>query len=190
MTDKRSNIILNKGFQFRFSFYVCSWLMTLSLVYPLIIANVFDFLIAALAHDPLGPQVAGLLDARNSLLWLLVMMQFILTGLIFVISLFMSHKIVGPLFKLKQFFREVTAGNISQTLSFRKKDYFQDLVAEYNTMMESIRGRFEKSSASVASAAVLIEKALGKASPESRHDLQVALNLLKEIEKNKQVIIN
>jgi hypothetical protein len=38
---KRSIILINKDFQFRFSFYVCSWLIALSFVYPLIIANVF-----------------------------------------------------------------------------------------------------------------------------------------------------
>ena len=180
MAHKRRIILLNRDFQFRFSFYVCSWLITLSLAYPLIIANVFDFLIASLAHDPLAPQVAGLLETRTSLLWLLVLMQFVLTSLTFGISLFMSHKIAGPLFKLKRFFREVQEGDMSQTLSFRKKDYFQDLVPEYNFMMESIRGRFEKTSASVASSISLIEKSLDKATPETRRDLRAALDTLKE----------
>jgi methyl-accepting chemotaxis protein len=159
---------------------MCSWLIALSFVYPLIIANLFDYLIMTLAHEPQGPQVAGLLEMRESLLWLLIGMQITLTGLTFIISLFMSHKIAGPLLKLKRYFREARDGNITQILDFRKKDYFRDLVPEYNAMMKSIHTKFEGTTASITSSILILEKAREKSGTETSREIELALKTLKD----------
>ncbi len=185
MAYKRKIVLINKEFQLRFSFYVCSWLIALGFVYPLIIASLFDYLIALLVRDPLGPQMAGLLENRDSLLWLLISMQVIFAGLTFLISIFMSHKIAGPLYKLKRFFREARDGNITQILTFRTKDYFQDLVPEYNDMMAAICSRFDKTFTSISKTIPLVEKALEKSTPETRRELEVVLKTLKDSLKDR-----
>jgi nitrogen fixation/metabolism regulation signal transduction histidine kinase len=162
-------------------------LIALSLVYPLIIANLFDYLIAIMSNDPMAPQVAGLLETRDTILWLLIGMQVLLTAIIFIISIFMSHKIAGPLFKLKRYFKEARDGNISQELRFYEKDYFQDLVPEYNAMMEAIRGRNEKITMAVDKSFHLIKTALKRANPEIRKDLESALKILNEAIPKEQL---
>ena len=112
MASPRRIYFLNKKFQLRFAFYVCSWLIALSFTYPLIISNLFDYLISYLALDPLGPTLANLEKTREDLLWLLVSMQVILISFTFFISIFMSHKIAGPLYKLSKLLREAAAGNL------------------------------------------------------------------------------
>src|SRR3954471_15265954 len=127
MGYKRRIILINRDFQFRFSFYVCSWLITVCLAYPFIISSLSDYLIMSLVHEAFGPQVASILETREALLWILIIMQITFVGVVFLISIFMSHRIAGPLHKLKKFFREASEGNIGQVLAFRKSDYFQEV---------------------------------------------------------------
>jgi methyl-accepting chemotaxis protein len=106
-------------------------------------------------------------------------MQVILLSLTFLISIFMSHKIAGPLYKLNQFFREAKAGNLDQVLFFRNRDYFQELVPEYNGMMESIRNRMKQKTTGIELAIPHIEKAIQHSSIEARFELEAALKNLK-----------
>jgi signal transduction histidine kinase len=138
----------------------------------------FDYLIGILAKDPMAPQVATLLEMRDNFLWLLIFMQIALTTITFLISVFMSHKIAGPVFKLKKFFREAREGNLSQELYFYEKDYFQDLVPEYNSMMQVIRERIESDETAISQCIALVESAIVKGGPEVQEDLQLALETL------------
>ncbi len=50
-------------------------------------------------------------------------------GLIFsiVLTLLLSQRLVGPIIRLREYFRSVTPGTEIKPLSFRKGDYFPDL---------------------------------------------------------------
>ena len=137
----RKIYLINKEFQLRFAFYVCSWLIALSFAYPLIISNLFDYFLGYLALDPSGPALVTIEKTRSDLLWLLLLMQVVLLSFTFLISIFMSHKIAGPLYKLNKTMREIAEGKIDQNLAFRKKDYFRELVPSFNAMMVTMRGR-------------------------------------------------
>ena len=189
-TNRRRIFLINKRFQLRFTFYVCSWLIALSFAYPLILSNAFDTFMGYLAADPNGPALTQLEKNRQDLLMLLMLMQVVFVSITFIISIFMSHRIAGPLYKLSRFFREARDGNLEQKISFRKKDYFQELVGEYNDMMESIRNRIKKNGDAIQQAVPLLENALQKASSgsggsgESKSDLESALTVLKNSLKN------
>src|SRR4051794_11435786 len=109
---RRSIFLINKRFQLRFAFYVCSWLILLSLAYPLIISNLFDYFVQYLANDPMGPGLAILEKTRQEIFTFLLLMQAVLLSLAFLISVFMAHKIAGPLYKLHRYFVEAKDGNI------------------------------------------------------------------------------
>src|SRR4051794_6835947 len=184
MGFQRRIILINKPFQLRFSFYVCSWLIALSFAYPLIISNLFDYLVRYLALDPMGPTLSHLEEVREDILRLLLLMQGLLLALTFMISVYMSHKIAGPLFRLGKFFREAAAGNLEQRLSFRKRDYFQELAPDYNAMMTSIQNRIGRGMRGIEVAIPRIEKALLSASPEMKLELEAALLALRQSQKN------
>jgi len=184
MASPRRIYFLNKKFQLRFAFYVCSWLIALSFTYPLIISNLFDYLISYLALDPLGPTLANLEKTREDLLWLLVSMQVILISFTFFISIFMSHKIAGPLYKLSKLLREAAAGNLEQRLVFRKSDYFQELAPDYNTLMESIQKRIAQRSNGIQTAIPYLKKALSSSNLETQRELETALNLLRNADQS------
>lgn len=136
---KRRTYLINKKFQLRFSFYVCSWLFGLSLVYPFIIYGVFDMFMRYAALDPMGPPVESLKEIRSDLIWMLVGLQALFLVITFVISIFVSHRIAGPLFKLRKSFHEAENGNLDQQIVFRKYDYFPELAESFNRMLSGIR---------------------------------------------------
>lgn len=186
-TFKRRIFLLNKTFQLRFAFYVCSFLFALSFAYPLIISNTFDFFIKTMSGDPTAPAVIYLEDTRRELLSMLILMEIVFLTIAFVISIFLSHRVAGPLFKLGRYFRDARDGNIEQKLFFRKNDYFKELVGDYNGMMESIQKRIQAGSAAtktISQVLPVIEKACAKADPQTRNELESVLTLLRKVLKN------
>lgn len=62
------------------------------------------------------------------------------------LSSFAGHRIAGPIFKLDKSMKEVAKGNYSLRIQFRKKDFFQDLAANFNEMNEALQHEFNKKS--------------------------------------------
>jgi sensor histidine kinase YesM len=176
-TYKRSVLLINRRFQLRFSFYVCSWLFGLSIMYPMLIYNLYDFFFRYLAVDPNGPELAVLESTRNQMMILLVLLQVFFLGITFFISLFISHRIAGPLYKLKQYMKRAGEGKM-EALHFRERDYFKELEEGFNEMIVSLKA--QRSDPSTA-AMVHLQKALDKlpaSDTEVRQELQSALKTL------------
>ncbi len=183
MASTRKIFLINKRFQFRFAFYVCSWMIALSCAYPLVISNLFDYFFRYLTLDPLGPGLADLEKIRADVIWTLIGMEGFLVFLTFLICIFMSHRIAGPLYKLRNFFLDAKAGNTEQVLSFRKMDYFQELVPAYNEMMLGIRKKMEENTKGAELAILSIQKAIAVSNKEVQKELEIALESLREMEK-------
>ncbi len=55
------------------------------------------------------------------------------------IVIFISHRIAGPLFRLKMFMRKVGEGDLSVKLSFRNYDAIHDVADCFNEMVQNLR---------------------------------------------------
>ena len=55
------------------------------------------------------------------------------------ITIFISHKMVGPIYKLKKFLFSVNNGEKPEKLKFRKGDFFNDLPELINQTLEKTR---------------------------------------------------
>ncbi len=146
MPHRRSIYLINWKFQLRFSFFVCSWLFALSVVYPIIIYNLFSYFIRYAARDPNGPPLLALHQIQDKVFWILILFQVIFLVVTFLISVFVSHRIAGPLYKLRKFFEKAKSGDFSEELHFRKNDHFQELAADYNSMARELKTRLSKTS--------------------------------------------
>ncbi|MGK5083977.1 methyl-accepting chemotaxis protein [Bdellovibrionota bacterium FG-1] len=171
---RRSIFLINKKFQLRFSLYVCSWLLALSFVYPLIVYSLFDFFVRYASADPNGPPIQTLLDTRHQIMILLAFLQVTFLIVTFLISIFMSHRIAGPIYKLSKFFEQAKTGNLKDELFFREKDHFQEIAQQYNEMIATIRTRNEN-------AVVEIERALPGVAPDVRPHLEKAIAHLRSL---------
>jgi nitrogen fixation/metabolism regulation signal transduction histidine kinase len=62
----------------------------------------------------------------------------------FIITLFVSHRIAGPVYRLEKDIAEVTKGNLNVTFRVRKNDEFQSLAEALNQMVKSLRDKKSK----------------------------------------------
>lgn len=151
--------------------YVCSWVVALSFIYPLLVYNLFDFFIRYAEMDPHGPNLHLLKNARTDFLVLMGILQATYLLLTLLVSLFLAHRIAGPLHKLKILFGKVKEGDLSDDLHLRKHDHFKDVAQEYNLMLEALRQR-------TAATASYIEAAKEHSNEEAKKKLDHALKAL------------
>ena len=137
--------------------------------------NLFDYFIRYLSRDPNGPNILALDELRHQIMALLIALQGIFLLVTFVYSVFMSHRIAGPLFKLCRFLAMARDGNLKEELYFREKDHFQEIATGYNDAMKGIRTRMEDAASDV-------EKALPDSSPAARSSLERALTKLRGLQ--------
>jgi signal transduction histidine kinase len=77
-------------------------------------------------------------QVRQIHLWLIVN-SFIYTALVAVVSVYISHKIAGPVFKLKKQIREIIdSGDTNKKIFLRKGDELNDLAAVINELLEKV----------------------------------------------------
>jgi len=61
------------------------------------------------------------------------------TGLL---TLYISHKLAGPMIKLRRYFGDIEkTGNIAEDLTFRSTDFFQDLPPTINRALKALKKR-------------------------------------------------
>jgi sensor histidine kinase YesM len=141
---RRRILLINRPFQIRFAIYVCSWLFVLSVIYPMLVSQLYDWFFKYIAADPNGPMIPFLEKSRHDMLFWLALMQVCFMLMTFLMSLFMSHRIAGPLYKLRKTMNELRNGSLAK-VGFRKNDHFQELSQDYNFMVESIADQISAS---------------------------------------------
>ena len=70
----------------------------------------------------------------------LITLGLITVAAIFV-TLFVSHKLAGPLFRFEKELREIGSGNLKNVIFLRKEDQITDMADELNKMTESLHGK-------------------------------------------------
>lgn len=140
MKHKRRNFLINPRFQFRFAFVMASWVIGLSLAFPLVLSEALTAITDLLVRDPRGPEVAQILAAKQEILRALVIFEVLSVLVIFVLGVFLSHRIAGPLYKLNMYLREsARTGRLKPNLQFRSGDNFQELAQSYNEMVAAVQ---------------------------------------------------
>lgn len=137
MAYSRRIYLINPKFQIRFSALVTFAVLLSSLIYPFAIYDLMDNFITYMAQNS-PEQVSHLTSRRNDLIMTLVLWQIGFSSMIFIVCVFFSHKIAGPIFKLMKFFQGAREGHLSDKLYFRKGDYFHELADDYNDTMDTI----------------------------------------------------
>jgi sensor histidine kinase YesM len=108
-------------------------------MYPLTIYDLYDKVIA------MQPQSAAQFESsRYSLLILLTVIQLAFLGIVFVLSIFMSHKIAGPMYKLMNFLRDIRNGGEIRPIFFRDGDNFHEVADEVNLLMDHLMSQREE----------------------------------------------
>lgn len=137
MAYKRSIYLVNPKFQLSLSLKICLLVFISSLIYPFTIYELLSGFIKFAMEK--SPELATQMKAkRESLIFILSLWQIGFTALVFIICIFVSHKIAGPVYKLQKFLQSYREGNSLGQLQFRNGDYFPELAEEYNDTIEFI----------------------------------------------------
>lgn len=135
---KRSVFLINPSFQLKFSLIVCSVVIVSTMIYPIIIYDFFNLLTQ---NTPSVSSVVA--SAKKDMIFYLIIIQVVITLLVFIIFIFLTHKIAGPLFKLKNHLIGIREGNPISPLVFRHGDYFQDVSEEISLFLETVANNQE-----------------------------------------------
>lgn len=124
---KRSIFLINPKFQYKFSFIVCSFTLLATMIYPFIIVDLFDYIIG---QSPENAQ--NFIETRNEFIGLMVLISCVFLAFIFLFSIFLSHKIAGPMYKVSKHLQCIREGGEVRDIYFRQGDYFQEIADEIN----------------------------------------------------------
>lgn len=143
MINRRKTYLINPPFQLKFSMLITFLLFLSSLIYPWAIFDLMNETIKTLST--IAPSFAPILTERKNTLWIiLTMWEAGFLGIIFAITIFFSHKVAGPLYRLKIYLDELKKGKGTAEISLREGDYFQELVLDVQKTLEFISAEYNK----------------------------------------------
>lgn len=137
---KRKTFLINPRFQIKFSLYVAILFALSTAIYPYLIYELYSEV--ALSLKPQFPNASSaFIKKREGLMLTLCIWQLSLTFLIFLVGIFLSHKIAGPLFKLRKFLKNLGENQSNDKLYFRDGDYFKEVAEDYNKMIQVLEDK-------------------------------------------------
>ncbi len=164
---KRTRYLVKTGFQLKYVglillfMFVVAWLVGVTIYYTgwfLMgekLANVY----------PQGRLVAIMATINTRLAVRLLL----ITPLVILVSIFLSHKIAGPIYRIEKFLKSIANGDLSAKLRLRKNDELQDLADAINEMTNDLENRVNKLKGLVNMTNLELEKlkiALGMEAPD------------------------
>lgn len=141
------NYLLDPGFQLKYTGYV--------VIVTLLVAGTLGYLAyqqsrAQTEMLSIGWAMQGETEAfieeqaaryDRNLLSAIVGGVLVLTFALGIVGIFITHRVVGPAYKMKLLFQHVTEGHLSLKGRLRKGDELQDVFLVYEKMIETLRER-------------------------------------------------
>lgn len=143
MANQRKIYLINPRFQLKVSILVCFMIFLSSLIYPITIFNLFTNFIGYVAKYSPGITEQLVLQ-KNSLITILALWQLGFTCLIFVICIFFTHKIAGPIYKIRTHLQNIREGKSLEPVFLRRGDYFHELADELNETLDTIQEEYKR----------------------------------------------
>ncbi len=137
------NFLINPQFQLKYVFWMVSTGAALAFTYSILFYNFANDtykLIIEISKVPIETQ-AIMHYQLTKIILLQGVITFFFLCCIGMIGLLFSHRVAGPLYKLKSAFERVKKGEGQLRIYFRKYDEFQEVALEFNKMLDQIQGR-------------------------------------------------
>jgi methyl-accepting chemotaxis protein len=139
---KRRNYLINPEFQLTvMAFFVGLAMVTIAIFYwsATMVFDNFAQTVQKLALPPDHSLVLFLADNQHAMNMIFLTTSVLLFIFLLLGGLILSHHIAGPIHRLKSHMQRVASGENFGDLNFRKKDFFQDVVPEYNKLLARVR---------------------------------------------------
>lgn len=163
MSERRKSLKINQPFQDRFLLEIV-----------VLIFIVINVLLALMLHFG-GSQGAGGLTISVALI--IGFVEFAALGFLYWYLLKSSHRIAGPIYALQGRLRELSKGDLTVALAFRKKDHFHETSESFNECVSELRSRL-----------IVLRNAaetLRDKAPEGSETADLAAHLVRELKQFK-----
>lgn len=138
---KRLLVLIDKKFQLGLTFFVIS-VIALQNICFIIAVNIWGNKVLSLVSDT--ETANQLSNFKFDFLLMLSLFSLLTCAIIFVVLIFKTHKIAGPIYKLIKTLKESKESGKVEKLIFRKDDYFFDLPEIYNATIKDFETPEEK----------------------------------------------
>jgi hypothetical protein len=143
LLNRRKTYLINPPFQLKFSLLVTFLVFLSSLIYPWAIFDLMNETIDIFSK--VAPSFAPILMERRRSLWIILTMWEVgFLGLIFAITIFFSHKVAGPLYRIKIFLDDLRSGKGRKDIVIRQGDYFGDIVKDVEQTFDYLSTEYNK----------------------------------------------
>jgi methyl-accepting chemotaxis protein len=137
----RRNYYIDKDFQTKFIMKFCG-LVVLGAVVTMVLLYLFARQATTVAIVQSRITVRTTADFLVPImLQTVVIVTAVVSVAAAVVTLFVSHKIAGPLYRFKQTFKELASGNFSNQVRLRKGDQLVEVAGDFNHMIASVRSQ-------------------------------------------------
>ena len=138
----RTRYFLDSGFQLRYAGII--------LLVAFVTAVLSGFTVFRTTCGILGEKLSqvypqGLFVAIfNKVALALAKNMAVLAILIFIFAIFISHRIAGPIHRIKSIIKEMAEGKFDTPIYLRRADELHDLAEELNKMQENLKSKLQK----------------------------------------------
>ena len=141
--NKRRNYFIDKKFQSNFILRFCFLVVATGLALMAIL-----YAIAGKANTVSFVNSRVIVQNTANFLFPLLIQTFVVSTIVvglaaIVATLFVSHRIAGPLYRFKKVLASLGEGDFSLSCKIRRKDALQDVAAAFNDMITSARQNFD-----------------------------------------------
>ena len=132
---RRRTYLIKTGLQLRYMGIIISTMLFVAFGVGWVIYHTSWGMIAN-TPDLTLDKLSGIFDGVNTLLtkWIAVFIF-----VIAILSVFVSHKIAGPVYRLEETTRIIASGDLTYQIHLREGDELKDLQEAFNTMTDSLR---------------------------------------------------
>lgn len=146
---KRKILYIDKDFQNKFIVKFCG-LVAGGAVLTMIVLFLFTRMSTTVSIVNSRVVVMTTADFLMPILLQTVILVSIALGLATIfMTLLVSHKIAGPLYRFRQTFKELAQGNFTNQVRLRKDDQLHEVAGEFNQMINAIRVQVHEAHAAI-----------------------------------------
>ena len=138
---KRKQYLVDRGYQLRFVTRVFMAVLAVAVVSSLVSTTLLWLNMYRADLESQTPLIASLIAVATTLLIELLLA----IPIVFFLGIRQSHRIVGPMNRLKRTLEAIGTGDFSQRITLRQGDALEDLAKSINQMVESLAQRFPRS---------------------------------------------
>lgn len=138
---RRKKFLLDKNFQLTvIGYFLIVAFVTAAIQFALVQLVFSDFMAEGtklgLASD--HAYFSFISMQRTEFIKYVVISTSILTVILSVMGLMLSHRIVGPIYKMRKYMKKEANSQLRPPLEFRKRDFFIELAQDFNEYSETI----------------------------------------------------